>query len=275
MDAEKIAKKKYGQNFLQDSNIITKIIESIPKNDHELIEIGAGLGDLTHKLLEVKKVKAYEVDDDLSIYLKKRFSKELEDKKFVLIPQDVLKAWQGKSLQDSDYDLVANLPYYIATAIILRALKDKSCKNMIVMIQKEVAQKFVAISKQKEFCALSVIAQSIAEVSILFDVPPNAFKPMPKVVSSVIKFEKFHESEQGFCVSDKFEKFLRACFMQPRKILIKNLSQIRDKQSLKEIFLKLSISLNIRPHEVDIKTYHHLFDNITKVKDDRAKQKKQ
>ncbi len=257
------AKKKFGQNFLKDTTIVNKIIESIPCKN-KLVEIGPGLGDLTCKLLEIKEVKAYEVDDDLSVFLKSRFKEEIENKKFTLIEQDVMEV-KG-SLEGGDYDLVANLPYYIATAIILRALKDKSCKNMTVMIQKEVALKFAAQPKQKEFCALSVIASSLAEARILFDVPPTAFEPMPKVVSSVIEFRKFNVLDTfNEETMRKFEKFLRLAFAQPRKTLFKNLSQSYNKEELKDVFLALNLPQNIRGHEVDTKTYHRLFEKITKV----------
>ncbi len=261
------AKKKFGQNFLKDSSIVEKIIQSM-SCENALVEIGPGLGDLTEKLLNVTDVKAYEVDNDLSVYLKEKFFEQIKDGKFQLIEQDVLKAWEEASLNDSDYDIVANLPYYIATAIILKALKDDLCKSLTVMIQKEVASKFAANPKQKEFCALSVIAQSVADVDVLFDVPSTAFEPEPKVVSSVIRFKKFKEKDVEFKSNEKFEKFLKTAFAQPRKTLMKNLSSAYSKSHLQTFFQELSLPLNVRGHEVDTQTYHNLFKKLIKVTDD-------
>lgn len=269
------AKKRFGQNFLKDSTILQKIIESM-SYDNRVIEIGPGLGDLTRELLKVTNVKAYEIDDDLSVLLKRQFIHELESKRLKLVEQDVLKEWEKGSLEDCNYDIVANLPYYISTAIILRALKDEMCKNLTVMIQKEVALKFSANSKQKEFCPLSILSQSIAKVDILFDVPPSAFEPQPKVTSSVIKFNKFQEYNEIFGVGEfeRFEKFLKCAFSQPRKTLMKNLSQYYPKRYLKSIFEKINLPLQIRGHEVDTKRHHHLYKMITKVmNDEQSKQR--
>ncbi len=266
------AKKKFGQNFLKDDTVVAKIIQSM-SCENALIEIGPGLGDLTTKLLEVTDVKAYEVDNDLSVYLKDKFSDQIDSGSFKLVEQDVLEAWSGGSLEKNDYNIVANLPYYIATAIILLGLKDIKCKSMTVMIQKEVALKFAASKGQKEFCALSVLAQSVADVNVLFDVPPCAFEPAPKVVSSVIKFTKFEKSDKAFCGNEKFENFLKVAFKAPRKTLMKNLSQVYEKEFLKDFFKRFDLPLTIRGHEVDTSTYHNLFKMITKVNDEQSAKK--
>lgn len=268
-----IAKKKFGQNFLKDESVVDKIIQSMScKKEHKLVEIGPGLGDLTSKLLHVKDVIAYEVDDDMSVYLKTHFQKQIEQKSLKILEIDVLKAWENKTLLDEHYDIVANLPYYIATAIILRALKDKMCKNMTLMIQKEVALKFCAKPKDKNFCALSVLASSIAKVSMLFDVPACAFEPMPKVISSVIRFEKHNEYEDIFTEGiEEFEIFLKRVFSQPRKTLFKNLSSFYEKSYLQNIFEMYDFALHVRAHEIDTKTYHRLYKTIKKG--DTCKQK--
>ncbi len=273
---EKIAaKKKFGQNFLKDNTVLEKIIQAMPKNELGLVEIGPGLGDLTEKLLGVKPLRAYEVDDELSVFLNTHFSSFLQNGRFELINEDVLSVWEKGSLSDYDYDIVANLPYYIATNIILRALKDTMCKSMTVMTQKEVALKFAALPKKKEFCSLSVLGQSIAKVRVLFDVPPSAFEPSPKVVSSVIQFEKFQEYEDIFTQDElkRFETFLRLCFAQPRKTLLKNLSSSYPKDVLLQTYEKLSLVANVRGHELDTKTFHNLFNILTKVEHGRRNTK--
>ncbi len=262
---EKIkAKKEFGQNFLKDSSILNKIIESMPHNNNHIVEIGPGLGDLTKNLVKYKDVTAYEVDTDLIGILKSKFATEIENRKFELKHIDVLKAWDElKSLYNGKYDLIANLPYYIATNIILRAFEDELCEHIIVMVQKEVAEKFTACVNDKEYSSLGIITETISKESrILFDVPPEAFDPMPKVVSSILYIKK--DLSKKF---DKdFNKFLKACFVQPRKKLSKNLSSILDKAKISTTFKELNLDDNLRPHEVSASLYSQMY---TKVKNGR------
>jgi len=259
------AKKKFGQNFLQDQGVLRKIIESMPKNDNKIIEIGPGLGDLTKFLVNVKSVEAFEVDTDLCTILQEKFKKELSTKQLLLHCGDVLESWKSE-LCDEAYDLVANLPYYIATNIILKALADKNCKNILVMVQLEVAQKFCAKPGEKAFGALSVIASSIAKCSITQIVPPTAFEPAPKVDSAVMLIEK-----QASRNDEGFEKFLKVCFTQPRKTLLKNLSQTFDKTQLQAILEELELPQTIRPHQLSTDDYHQLYKNIQESLDGRIK----
>lgn len=252
------AKKKYGQNFLKDELVVSKIVRTIDAT-HNIVEIGAGLGDLTSKLLLQTSVKSYEVDSELIPILQTRFAKEIKDGRFTLIHKDILSAWESGNLEEENYDIVANLPYYIATAIILKALKDTNCKNMTLMIQKEVAEKFAANPKDKEFGSLAILAQLICNVKILFDVPPSAFEPQPKVTSSVIRFEKFANYDANI---EKFEKFLKLAFMQPRKTLMKNLTQAYAKKSLEDIFASLDLTTNARGHEIDIESFKRIFEKL-------------
>ena len=258
------AKKEFGQNFLKDDSVLNKIIQSMPHNNNHIVEIGPGLGDLTKNLVKYKDVTAYEVDTDLIGILKSKFAKELESKKFTLKHIDVLKAWDElNSLHNGKYDLIANLPYYIATNIILRAFEDDLCEHIIVMVQKEVAEKFTAKVNDKEYSSLGIITETISKDSrILFDVPPEAFDPMPKVISSILYIKK--DLSKKF---DKdFNKFLKSCFVQPRKKLSKNLSSIVDKIKISTIFEELNLNDNLRPHEVSASLYSQMY---TKVKDGR------
>jgi len=257
-----VAKKKFGQNFLKDQSVLRKIVESMPKNDNKVVEIGPGLGDLTKFLVDVKSVEAFEVDTDLCKLLQSTFKKEIDTKRLHLNCGDVLQAWKS-SLVDEPYDLVANLPYYIATNIILKALADPMCKNILVMVQLEVAEKFCATSGQKVFGSLGVIAQSIGTTNIVVKVPPTAFDPQPKVDSAVFLIEKNADR------SDKdFEDLLRVAFTQPRKTLMKNLSAKYEKTILQEAFLDLELTLTIRPHQVSTQDYHQLY-KITRSLDGR------
>jgi len=267
-----IPKKKFGQNFLKDEAILYKIIESIPHSDRVTVEIGSGLGDLTQKLLEQKKrVIAFEVDRDLCNILEKKFRKEIENKTLELNCGDVLKEWEGENLIQEDYNLVANLPYYIATNIILKALADKYCKSITVMVQKEVALKFVAKSKDRNFSALSILANLICKTKILFDVEAEKFYPPPKVTSSVlqmIKIKEFISEKEGIFKSyaefKGFETFLKEAFKAPRKTLLKNLSGKFSKEKIEKFYKENNIIPTIRPHELDLSLYHLLFKKLNK-----------
>jgi len=267
-----IPKKRFGQNFLKDEAILYKIIESIPHSDRVTVEIGSGLGDLTQKLLEQKKrVIAFEVDRDLCKILKEKFQKEIENKTLELNCGDVLKEWEGNNLVKEEYDLVANLPYYIATNIVLKALTDNHCKSITVMVQKEVALKFVAKPKDRNFSALSILANSTCKTKILFDVEAEKFYPPPKVTSSVLQIVKEKElisEEKGVFRSYEefveFENFLKESFKAPRKTLLKNLSKKYDRKLLEEFFRNYDIASAIRPHELDLSLYHLLFKKLNK-----------
>jgi 16S rRNA (adenine1518-N6/adenine1519-N6)-dimethyltransferase len=251
-----VAKKKFGQNFLKDQSVLRKIVEAMPKNEHKLVEIGPGLGDLTKFLVDVRSVEAFEVDTDLCKLLQNTFEKEIATKRLHINCGDVLQAWKS-TLVDEPYDLVANLPYYIATNIILKALADPMCKNILVMVQLEVAEKFCATAGEKVFGSLGIIAQSVGKAEIVVKVPPTAFDPQPKVDSAVFLIQKNADR------SDKeFEDMLRVAFTQPRKTLMKNLSQKYDKPTLIEAFEKLELIATIRPHQVSTQDYHQLYKII-------------
>ena len=258
------AKKQYGQNFLKDTTILDKIIQSMPNNNNYVVEIGPGLGDLTKNLVKYKDMTAYEVDTDLIGILESKFAIEMKEGKLKLIHTDVLEAWdKQKTLHDGKYDLIANLPYYIATNIILRAFEDKNCEHIIVMVQKEVAEKFTAKVNDKDYSSLGIITELISVDSrILFDVPPESFDPPPKIISSILYIKK----DMDKYLDKDFNKFLKACFVQPRKKLSKNLTSVIDKNTISKIYEELEINDNVRPHEVSSSLYSQMH---TRVKDGR------
>ena len=258
------AKKQYGQNFIKDTTILDKIIQSMPNNNNYVVEIGPGLGDLTKNLVKYKDMTAYEVDTDLIGILESKFDIEIKESRLKLIHTDVLEAWdKQKTLHDGKYDLIANLPYYIATNIILRAFEDKNCEHIIVMVQKEVAEKFTAKVNNKDYSSLGIITESISiDSRILFDVPPESFDPPPKIISSILYIKK----DMDKYLDKDFNKFLKACFVQPRKKLSKNLTSIIDKNAISKIYEELNIDDNVRPHEVSSSLYSQMH---TRVKDGR------
>ena len=265
--AAQIAKKKFGQNFLKDEGIKHKIIESMPDDNLPIAEIGPGLGDLTEKLVEKRDVTAFEVDRDLCEHLRRRFEAPIRHGKLELRCGDVLSHWETGSLIERPYHLVANLPYYIATHIVLRALKDPMCRSLLVMVQKEVAEKFSARPGEKAFSSLAVLAQSSGEAQRLFDVPPQSFVPAPKVMSSILRIVKH-------CSLDDpaFEDFLKTAFAQPRKTLAKNLSKKYPKEDVVEAIASQALSPSVRPHEAATSCYHHLYKRLKGDKDGREKE---
>jgi len=251
------ASKKFGQNFLKSDKYLHKIIQAMPKDSLKVAEIGPGLGDLTKELLGVRNVTAFEVDKRLCEHLTSEFEEPIHNGDFELRCGDVLERWESGSLLDEPYHLVANLPYYIATNIILKAFKDEFCQSILVMVQKEVAVKFSAEVKQKEFSALSVLAQSVGKATLCFEVEAEAFVPPPNVTSAVLLIEKNQSRDD-----EKFEAFLKIAFAQPRKKLSKNLSTAFSKDMVSELFSKLELSSNLRPHEAQTHIYHQLYNEL-------------
>ena len=260
-DLVAFAQKKYGQNFLKDRTYIDKIIQAMPEDQLRVVEIGPGLGDLTDALLAVgRRVTAFEVDSRLCDYLKRHFSDAIATHRLELVCHDILAHWRSIAPVKTPYRLVANLPYYIATKILLKALRDPLCHGALVMVQKEVAQKFAAHVNERAFSALSILSQSVGHVELLFEVEPQAFVPPPKVTSAVLRIEK-HDSLQD----RGFEKFLKVAFRAPRKTLLKNLSQRFDKGLLNAQFDALRLEPSIRPHQAEISTYQRLYSILKDI----------
>ncbi len=219
----------------------------------EIIEIGPGLGDLSARLLDYYSLVAYEIDDELCCYLHNRFPND----RFILYNKDVLQLDFIKSgwLSKNPYLLVSNLPYYIATKIILNLFRDNKCKGMVVMTQKEVAQKFCANAGESNFSALGILAQSISDkIELIADIPSSAFNPPPKVESSIFSISK-NDCE----IEENFEHFIKDAFKYRKKKLCKNLANIKN---INSILSELEIDKNSRPHQISTLKYHQIFNKI-------------
>ncbi|ALV25430.1 16S rRNA (adenine1518-N6/adenine1519-N6)-dimethyltransferase [Campylobacter iguaniorum] len=263
------AKKKFGQNFLQDESIKNKIIESIPNDVKRIVEIGPGLGDLTQKLVKTNsQIDCFEIDGELYEILVDKFQDEISSKKLSISNCDALNAWD--KISSSEYFLVANLPYYVATNMILKAIDDPNCKGLVVMIQKEVAIKFSAKDRDKEFSSLAILAALKGKCELLFDVPSTAFNPPPKVVSSVIRLVKDMDLSLDLDYAE-FKNFLKAAFSAPRKTLLKNLSSLQSKEMLENLFAKFELNPTIRPHELSVALYLKIFKEATNERREQRK----
>ena len=256
-----IAKKSYGQNFLIDDNALKNIVRcaDITEND-TVIEIGPGLGNLTHYILEAHaKVYAFEIDSDMKNVLDKRFSGNSDLK---VITQDILKTSIIDYTNGSKIKIIANLPYYITTPIIFKLLDYREyIESITIMIQKEVAERLIANPHTKDYGVLTVNTNVIADIEKMFDVPNTSFIPAPKVTSTVIKITPNKEKEESFNIKDMnlFLELVKKSFSERRKKLANSLTNtgIRDlaKEDIEQIIKEVGLNENVRAEEVNIIEY--------------------
>lgn len=221
-DKEAFAKKSLGQNFLADGAYVEKIISAVdPQGDETIVEIGAGRGALTERLVELaREVIAVELDRDLIPELARRFG---QTNGFRLVEENALKIdFASYRPQDgSRLKLVANLPYYISTAILQRLIEQRNeFSSMVLMFQREVVDRITAGPGTSERGYLTVLVEAFLHVERLFDVPPTAFRPVPKVWSAVVRIIP-KESETA--VPANFREIVSSGFRQKRKTLANNL----------------------------------------------------
>ena len=253
------AKKRLGQNFLIDNNIITKISNSINATCNDLIiEIGPGTGALT-KVLKNKNANliCYEIDLDLKKYLT-----NLEDNKTKIIYQDIQSNIK-EDIKDINYKnlyIVGNLPYYITTPIIKHLVNlDLDVKEMIFMVQEEVADRFVSKPKNKEYGSITLYLQYYFNITKLFKVNKNCFNPVPKVDSAIIKLEK--RINKLNVDRDKYFKLISDSFMLKRKTLRNNLKNY-DFNKIRDILKKYNLSENVRAEEISEDIFVAICNNL-------------
>lgn len=242
-------KKKYGQNFLQDKTLINRIISAINLKENDLlIEIGPGVGALTSQLKDFKaNYIAYEIDLDTKEYLEK-----YEDDKFKVIYDDFLKRDIKKDIVDIKYDkfyIIGNLPYYITTPIITKIIAEEvKPDEMVFMVQKEVADRFSAVCKTREYGSITVFLNYFYDIKRLFIVPKTKFYPVPNVDSAVIKLVK--KANQPVVNMEIFNKFVKDAFRFKRKNLRNNLSGY-DLDKIADILAEHGKTLNNRAEDLD------------------------
>ncbi len=258
--------KKYGQNFLIDSNILESIVSGagITKED-TVLEIGPGMGALTSYLCEAaKKVIAVEVDKMLIPILKDTL-KEYDN--LELINDDILKVDIASLAKDvpEGIKVVANLPYYITTPIVMELLeKEININSITVMVQKEVANRMKDGPGTKSYGALSLAVQYYSNPEILFTVSKNCFIPKPNVDSTVIKLDIYKPGERPVHVPnpDKMFKIIRAAFNQRRKTMVNALGNAAnidyDKYDIAMALRKMHFSVNVRGEALTLENYAEL-----------------
>ena len=243
-------KKKFGQNFLKNKDLLKKISELMDFENKLVLEIGPGTGALTEYLLkkQPKKLIAIEKDEELKPFLLKIQKKYLVN--FEIIFQDALR-YEYSKFEGKKIFLVANLPFHIATTLVIKWLKYiENFESIIIMVQKEVAERLSAKVSTKFYGRTSILVQLHSNVTKIFDVSPENFHPKPKVNSSVIELSP--KSNLNFNY-ERVDKLLKICFAQRRKKLKNNLNKIS--YSNLEKIIKSGIDLNLRPQDISIENY--------------------
>ncbi len=261
------AKKKFGQNFLIDSNIIDNIVsKSDITKDTCVIEIGPGLGALTEKLAQAaKKVIAFEIDESLKPVLTENLGQykniEIIYKDFLTVD---LASFVDEILQDcKEVRVVANLPYYITTPILIKIFESNTkIKSITAMMQKEVGERLSAKPSTKEYNNLTILTQFYSDAKIVINVPSTVFVPKPNVDSVVARFD-LRKNELGLIDDEVFFKVVRASFRQRRKTILNNLAEFfGSKDKAGEILNTVGINPSTRAEAIDIKTFVRLSNEI-------------
>jgi 16S rRNA (adenine1518-N6/adenine1519-N6)-dimethyltransferase len=255
-------KKSLGQNFLIDKDIITKIIDVSNIENKEILEIGPGSGNLTEYIIKKNPKKFYvvEKDDDLSFILKEKFKDSIN-----IINDDILKVSEDK-ISKNKLTVFGNLPYNISTEILSRWIINLKTNfwfdKLILMFQKEVADRIIAKANTSNYGRLSILSNWKLEIEKIIDIKPQSFFPKPKIDSSLLVFypkKNFFELKNP----KNLEKITRIFFSQRRKMLKKPFNQVFHGNV--EILKKLDIDLNLRPQNLEPKKYYELTNEYEKL----------
>ena len=257
-------KKSLGQNFLIDRSVLQQIVDTVEISNKEVLEIGPGSGNLTTFILKKNPKKFYviEKDDDLALLLKDKFANEIN-----IINDDVLKISEDK-ISNEKLTVFGNLPYNISTEILSKWIvninKDFWFENLVLMFQKEVAERIVAETNTSKYGRLSILSNWKLNIKKIIDIKPQSFSPRPKIDSTLLLFtprEDFFELKDA----KNLEMFTRVFFSQRRKMLKKPFNQIF--KNAKEVSEKFGIDLNLRPQNLKAEIYFKLvkeYENLSR-----------
>jgi len=257
------AKKSLGQNFLIDKDIINTIINTVSITDNEILEVGPGSGNLTREIIRNKPSKIYLVEKDTFLA---ESLKEIKDERVKIFNDDILK-FDENSLSKNKIIVFGNLPYNISTEILskwITSLKnDYWFSDLVLMFQKEVADRIIAQFNNSAYGRLSILANWRLNINKICDISPASFSPRPKIQSSLIHFtpkKKFAKIKDPI----NLEKITRIFFSHRRKMLKKPFNQIFNGNN--EIIKKFNIDLNLRPQNLDFDTYYQLTIEYEKLR---------
>ena len=249
------AKKSLGQNFLIDRNVLEQIVNAVEITNKEVLEIGPGSGNLTTFILRrnPKKVYVIEKDDDLALLLEDKFNDDIK-----IINNDVLKISENK-ISNEKLTVFGNLPYNISTEILSKWIvnldKNFWFESLVLMFQKEVAERIIAESNTSKYGRLSILSNWKLNIKKIIDIKPQSFSPRPKIDSALLLFTP---KKNFFEIKDakNLEMITRIFFSQRRKMLKKPFNQIF--KNAKEVAEKFNIDLNLRPQNLETEMYFKL-----------------
>ena len=257
------AKKSLGQNFLIDKNIIDKITNTVSIEGNEILEVGPGTGNLTREILKNNPSKMYLIEKDT--FLAENL-KEIIDERVKIFNEDILK-FDESLLSKNKIIVFGNLPYNISTEIlstwITNLKNDYWFSDLVLMFQKEVADRIIAQFNTSAYGRLSILANWKLNINKICDISPESFSPRPKIKSSLIHFtpkKDFAEIKDPF----NLEKITRIFFNHRRKMLKKPFNQIFNGNN--DLINKLNLNLNLRPQNLDIDTYYKLTMEYEKLR---------
>ena len=248
-------KKSLGQNFLIDRTVLEQIVDTVNIANKEVLEIGPGSGNLTTFILKKnpKKVYAIEKDDELALLLEDKFANQI-----TIINDDVLKISEDK-ISSEKLTVFGNLPYNISTEILSKWITNLDKKiwfeSLVLMFQKEVAERIIAESNTSKYGRLSILSNWKLNIKKVIDIKPQSFSPRPKIDSTLLLFTP---KEKIFEIKDakNLEMITRVFFSQRRKMLKKPFKQVFN--NAKEVAEKFSIDLNLRPQNLEPEMYFKL-----------------
>lgn len=263
--------KRFGQNFLIDTHVLEKIIrEAHITKDDVVLEIGPGIGTMTQYLCEsASKVFAVEIDNTLIPILNDTLS---EYDNVTIINEDILKVNINKLVEEEcgnrPIKVVANLPYYITTPIIMSLFEnDVNIDNITVMIQKEVAERIVSKPGTKDYGALTLAVNFYSTPEIVANVPPNCFMPRPNVSSAVIRMTKDVEPKVKVADKELLFKLIKASFLQRRKTLVNGIGNFKElnitKDRVVEALKEMGLDENIRGERLSLSEFGELSDLLS------------
>lgn len=258
------AKKSLGQNFLNSPHAIQDIVEAGEiKDGDSILEIGPGKGALTSALLKTRAhVFAIEKDDRMIPFLQEKFAQEISNNKLTLIHGDVLEM-EIKSIIPSSYKLIANIPYYITGEIMRRFFEeDHQPELMVLMVQKEVADRIV--SRDQKESVLSISVKIFGEPKYIRTVKASAFIPAPNVDSAVLQIKNISKKffQENNIDERKFFELLKAGFAHKRKFLSKNLEDAAPKERIEKAFGSIGIDAKARAEDLSVSNWKQLVKEI-------------
>ncbi len=258
------AKKSLGQNFLTDKNIINKITNVINIENKSVLEVGPGTGNLTSSILEKKPKKIFVIEKDYQLisYLEKEFKNKL-----TIINDDILKIDENFLCKDK-LIVFGNLPYNISTEILSKWILNLNDENvwfssLILMFQKEVADRIISTYNSSSYGRLSILANWKLEIKKIMDIKPNSFNPKPKVDSTLLFFSP-KKNILKIKNPKNLEKITRTFFSHRRKMIKKPFNQLFPNNE--NILNNLNIKLNLRPQNLDFETYYKLAIEYEKLR---------